>query len=632
MLPNSYRLAHTLKKPIQYSLATHRLRHLKCLENTPKYSNYKQIHTMGSMLCKEYKTTGKITPNPDHNSGAAGSYQSKCEKMFAVSDVEKESEYTEAVAVCKASEVAENSMKQVDFDEDTSVLLVKQRGKLHAIGSKCTHYGAPMHTGALGMGRIRCPWHGACFNLETGDIEDFPGLDSLPCYKVNVSDEGQVMVRMKRTDLEKSKRLKSMAKRNPKDERCYIVVGGGPSGAVCVETLRQEGFTGRLILVCREPYLPYDRVKVCKVVGIPIASIQFRDEQFYKDNNIEVWQGVSAEKLVTSQKELHCSNGYVVKYDKIYIATGGTAVKPPIPGADLEMVRTVRDFQDAQDLFKLVTPQMRVVCLGASFISLEVAAALVSKVASVTVVGRDTVPLKAAFGEEIGARVLKLFRDNNVTMLMESGITNIIGDEEGELIEVDLLDESTIPCDLLVMGTGSRPNTEFLVDSGVRVNENGTIDVTDFLETNVPDVYVGGDIANAHIYGLAQSRVNIGHYQLAQYHGRIAAINMCGSIKKMEAVPFFFTLLFGKGIRYAGYGSYKEVIIDGSLEDMKFVAYYVNHADTVTAVASCNRDPIVAQFAELISQGKCLGRNQIEDPSNRQAWTAQLLQPVSKVR
>ncbi|TDG41554.1 hypothetical protein AWZ03_012018 [Drosophila navojoa] len=68
-LPNSYRLAHTLKKPIQYSLATHRLRHLKCLENTPKYSNYKQIHTMGSMLCKEYKTTGKITPNPDHNSG-----------------------------------------------------------------------------------------------------------------------------------------------------------------------------------------------------------------------------------------------------------------------------------------------------------------------------------------------------------------------------------------------------------------------------------------------------------------------------------------------------------------------------------------------------------------------------------
>ncbi|XP_023166938.1 apoptosis-inducing factor 3-like isoform X3 [Drosophila hydei] len=587
---------------------------------------------MGSMLCKEYKTTGKITPNPEQNSGAAGSYQSKCEKMQAVSEVVKDADYTEAVAVCKASEVQENTMKQVDFNEDTSVLLVKQHGRLHAIGSKCTHYGAPMQSGALGVGRIRCPWHGACFNLETGDIEDFPGLDSLPCYKVDVSDEGQVMVRMKRTDLEKSARLKNMAKRNPKDDRCYIVVGGGPSGAVCVEALRQEGFTGRLILICRENYLPYDRVKVSKSMNLDIERLQFRDEKFYKDHNIEVWLGVSAEKLVTAQKELHCSNGYVVKYDKIYIATGCSAFKPPIPGADLENVKTIREYADVQSILDLVSPNLNVVCLGSSFISLEAASFLVSKVASVTVVGRDSFPLKAAFGSEIGARVLQLFQENNVNMLMNNGISQIVGNDEGKVVEVQLLDEATIPCDLLIMGTGSKLNTDFLVDSGVRLNENGSVDVTDFLETNVPDVYVGGDIANAHIYGLAQSRVNIGHYQLAQYHGRIAAINMCGSIKKTEAVPFFFTMLFGKGIRYAGYGSYKDVIIDGSLEDMKFIAYFVNHADTVTAVASCGRDPIVSQFAELISQGKCLGRSQIENEANRQSWTTKLLEPLPKVR
>lgn len=69
-------------------------------------------------------------------------------------------------------------------DNEGKILLIKQKGELHAIGTKCTHYGALLHTGALGEGRVRCPWHGACFNIKTGDIEDYPGLDSLPCYKV----------------------------------------------------------------------------------------------------------------------------------------------------------------------------------------------------------------------------------------------------------------------------------------------------------------------------------------------------------------------------------------------------------------------------------------------------------------
>ncbi|XP_068159942.1 apoptosis-inducing factor 3-like isoform X3 [Drosophila tropicalis] len=606
----------------------------------PKHLNSCQIYTkMGSINCKEYKTTGNVPPKKDQSSsgGTVGSYQSKCpsSKMTnttATTTTPNLDEYTDPVAVCLASELNENEMRQVDFDEDTRILLVKQNGNLRAVGSKCTHYGAPLHTGALGKGRVRCPWHGACFNLETGDIEDFPGLDSLPCYNVQVSSEGQVMVRAKRTDLEKTKRLKNMVKRKPDDPRCYIVVGGGPSGAVCVETLRQEGFTGRLILVARENYLPYDRVKVSKAMNLKIDALQFRDEKFYKEHDIDVFLGVSADKLDTAQKELHCSNGLVVKYDKIFIATGCSAFRPAIPGIELGNVKTVREFDDCQSIMNLITPETRVVCLGSSFIALEAAAALVSKVASVTVVGRDTVPLKAAFGEQIGQRVLKLFEDNKVTMIMSSGITEIIGNEENNVAEVQLADERRLPCDLLIVGTGSTLNTQFLANSGVRLNRNGSVDVTDFLETNVPDVYVGGDIANAHIHGLTSERVTIGHYQLAQYHGRIAAINMSGSVKKLQAVPFFFTMIFGKGIRYAGHGRYKDVIIDGSLEDLKFIAYFVNEADTVIGVASCGRDPIVAQFAELISQGKCLGRAQIENAENRQAWTAKLKEPLPLVR
>lgn len=92
--------------------------------------------------------------------------------------------------ICNENDIGENEMKAFEVDGG-KVLLVKQKGKLSAIGNKCSHYGALLSTGALGEGRVRCPWHGACFNIETGDIEDFPGQDSLPCFKVTV-EQGRV--------------------------------------------------------------------------------------------------------------------------------------------------------------------------------------------------------------------------------------------------------------------------------------------------------------------------------------------------------------------------------------------------------------------------------------------------------
>lgn len=105
-------------------------------------------------------------------------------------------EYIEAV-VCNTADLKDNEMKSLEMGPGgAKVLVIKQDGQISAIGAKCTHYGAPLVGGALGKGRVRCPWHGACFNTKTGDIEDFPGLDSLPCYQVNVADDGSVKVRI----------------------------------------------------------------------------------------------------------------------------------------------------------------------------------------------------------------------------------------------------------------------------------------------------------------------------------------------------------------------------------------------------------------------------------------------------
>lgn len=126
-------------------------------------------------------------------------------------------------------------------------------------------------------------------------------------------------------------------------------------------------------------------------------------------------------------------------------------------------------------------------------------------------------------------------------MIMNSGIKRCIGTDV--VTSVELADGSEIPCDLCIMGTGTTLNTTFLKESGININANGSIDVDMCLRTNVQDIYAGGDIANAPVHAIGGKQAAIGHYQLAQYHGRIAAKNMAGNITELKTVPFFWTML-----------------------------------------------------------------------------------------
>ncbi|XP_055374694.1 apoptosis-inducing factor 3 isoform X2 [Condylostylus longicornis] len=523
--------------------------------------------------------------------------------------------------ICRETDINENEMKQFDLGDNGKVLLIKRNGELSALGTKCTHYGAPLNTGALSDNRVRCPWHGACFNLKTGDIEDFPGLDSIPCYQVKVNINGEVVVRAKRKDLNNNKRIKDMVKKSPSNDTTYVIVGGGPCGGVAVETLRQEGFTGRIVLICKENSLPYDRVKLSKNFGIDLSTLEFRKKEFYEDYSIETLLNVEVKTLNTKTKTVICSNGYSIKYDKILIATGSRAVKAVIPGCDLKNIFTIRNHEDVAEINKLINEKSDVVCLGTGFIGLEAAAYVTGKVKSVTVIGRDVVPLKTVFGELIGERIKKLFVDNNVNMIMNSGIERCFGNDNG-ISAVQLKDGHTIPCDILIMGTGTVLNTEFIKSSDVVVNRNGSIDTDKYLMSNIQDVYIAGDIANAPIYSAEGKNGVIGHYQLAQYHGKVAATNMAGIKMELKAVPFFWTMLFGKSFRYSGYGKHEETYIEGDLEELNFVAYHLEKNGNVIAITACTSEPVAATYAELQSQGFRLHKDDLQgDPK---LWMSKL--------
>lgn len=509
--------------------------------------------------------------------------------------------------VCDETDLNDNEMKTFDLTDAGKVLVVKQHGTWSAVGTKCTHYGAPMVTGALGDGRVRCPWHGACFKLSNGDIEDFPGMDSLPCYQVKVED-GKVTVRAKRRDLEANKRVKEMAKRDENNPQTFIVIGGGPSGATCVEVLRQEGFTGRIVFVSKEPCLPYDRVKVTKAMNLDAERLQLRNQVFYNDNSIETLLGVEATNVDAAQRHVVLSNGTTLAYDKLFIATGSKARKLPIPGSELKNVVVVRTVADSQYIQSLLNPDLKVVVLGVSFIGLEAAAYCVDKVKELTVIGRDNAPLKPVFGEVIGARIQRLCESKGVKFRMNNGIKVCNGNAEGKLVSVELNDGEVLEADLCIMGVGSSFYTDFLKGSDINLNANGSIDTNLYLQSNIPDIYVGGDIANAPVYSSNNERAAIGHYGLAQYHGRVAALNMIGKKTELKAVPFFWAMLFGTGIKYSGHGRFKDVHIVGDVEKFDFAAYYLDENDEVIAMASAGQSsgPVVPTYAEYRTQGKKL--------------------------
>lgn len=435
--------------------------------------------------------------------------------------------------------------------------------------------------------------------------------------------EGQVRVRAKRSDLEANKRIRDMVKYDPTNEQCFVIVGGGPSSGICVETLRQQGFTGRIVMVCKESYLPYDRIKVSKAMDFNIHKTEFRTKEFYEEYGIEAMTNVEATRVDSANKKVTLSNGYIIKYDKMYIATGSQARKVPVPGADLKNVMTMRNYEDAAHVQSLLTPEKHVVCLGLSFIGLEAAAYCVNKVAKVTVVGRDSVLLRHSFGPEVGNRIQEMFEQNKIEFILENGIKRCIGGDDGAVTAVELNDGRQLPCDICIMGTGSSLYTKFLDNSGINVNKDGSINTNLYLQTNDPDVYVGGDIANAPVYSIGNKLATIGHYPLAQYHGRMAGLNMAGPPTEIRCVPYFWTVLFGKSFRYSGYGVPHETQIEGSLEDLKFVAIYYDQDGRVCGMASCQRDPIVSQFAELQAQGKSLHKaNLTADPFG---WTSDIV-------
>ncbi|KAG9296414.1 hypothetical protein G9A89_015006 [Geosiphon pyriformis] len=513
--------------------------------------------------------------------------------------------------VGKVSDVGEGKLKEVTLGEaGDKVLLAKLNGEIFATSHKCTHYGAPLAKGVLSSdGRIICPWHGACFSAFTGDIEDAPALDSLYKFKVTIKGD-DIYVGAEEKELKSGKRVPVCSKQvTSTNTNTVIVLGGGASGNAAIEKLREDGFTGRIIVVSREIYLPIDRPQLSKKLDLTAEKIAIRSTEFYKDFSIVFKLGTVASAVNSKSKTVTLENGEKIKFDTLIIATGATPRSIPIPGIGLHKVLYLRTVQDNAQINKEINDgeKKNLVIIGSSFIGMEVAS-ITAKKANVSVIGMEKVPFQRVLGEKIGTVLQKLHEDNGVKFYLNSGVKALEPStvDPGRVGAVILSDDTKIPADIVLIGAGVAPSTEFLRDSpefplerdgGLRVNEH-------FQVEGLQDIYATGDIAS-YPYHVTGERIRVEHWAYAENTGRAVGSHIAKkNLSPFRKIPYFWSAQHGKSLRFTGHAKkYDDLIIHGNLEEFSFAGYYAL-GDQVLAIITMGKDPIASHSAELLRLGK----------------------------
>ncbi|XP_054066255.1 apoptosis-inducing factor 3-like [Rissa tridactyla] len=518
------------------------------------------------------------------------------------------SEDTVTAEVCKEDDIGDGELWEV-MVAGYPVLLVRNKKEFHALGSKCPHQGAPLSKGVLRGERLRCPWHGACFNIKTGDIEEYPSLDCLPCFEVKVED-GKVFVTAKKKDLESSVRMKDTSKRCHLNRDTMLLLGGGVAALLCAETLRQEGFTGRIIMATKEKHVPYDKSKLSKEMNLKAEDIYLRKPEFLAAHGIELWTEKEAASVDFQKQKVRFMDGSSQKYNRLLIATGSHSSSLKVPGADLQNVCILQTPEDSSKILELATGK-NLVIVGASFVGMEIAAFLSDKAGTISVVEKKEFPFQHVLGPQVGGVTMKMLQNKGVKFYMKTELSELKG-KDGKVTEAVLSSGEKLPAAVVVAGIGVFPNSAFLKGTSIARDDRGAILVDLHMQTNIPNVFAAGDVVSFPVALLNGDRSSIHHQQVAEAHGHIAALNMLKKEKELRTVPFFWTTMLGKSIRYAGCGKgYTDTVVKGNLEQQKFLIFYIRDG-FVTAAASLNCDPMVSLIAEVLCSGKQISKEEAE--------------------
>ncbi|CAM5604432.1 NAD(P)/FAD-dependent oxidoreductase [Streptomyces canus] len=370
-------------------------------------------------------------------------------------------------------------------------------------------------------------------------------------------------------------------------DQTFVIVGGGLAGAKAAETLRTEGFTGRVILICDERDHPYERPPLSKgyLLGKEERdSVFVHEPAWYARNDIELHLGETVDAIDRTAKTVRFGeDGTVVRYDKLLLATGAEPRRLDIPGTDLAGVHHLRRLAHAERLKGVLAALGRdnghIVIAGAGWIGLEVAAAAREYGAEVTVVEPLSTPLYSVLGPELGNLFAELHRERGVRFHFGARLTEIVG-QDGMVLAARTDDGEEHPAHDVLAAVGAAPRVALAEAAGLELADRahgGGVAVDERLRTSDPDIYAAGDVASFH-HALFGNRLRVEHWANALNGGPAAARAMLGRQVTYDRVPYFFSDQYDLGMEYSGWappGSYDEVVIRGDAGKREFIAFWV---------------------------------------------------------
>jgi 3-phenylpropionate/trans-cinnamate dioxygenase ferredoxin reductase subunit len=392
----------------------------------------------------------------------------------------------------------------------------------------------------------------------------------------------------------------------------FVIAGAGMAGGKAAETLREDGFDGRIVLIGAEAQRPYERPPLSKdylrgEVARDTVFLQ-QDEGWYSANDVELRTATTVERVDPDAGAAILSDGERLPYDRLLLATGAQPRRLPVAGADLEGVHVLRTLDHSEALHSVLEAGGRLVVVGAGWIGCEVAASARQSGMEVTVVEPRALPLEAVLGPELGAFYRDVHADHGVELLLESGVEAIEGSGRAERVRTS--DGRTIDCAAVLVGIGVAPSTE--IADGVVDVDNGIL-VDEHLRSSVPGIYACGDVANA-THPLFGARVRVEHWANALGQGPAAARSMLGSDEPYDRVPYFFSDQYDVGMEYAGLAEPSdELVLRGDPATREFIAFWLRD-DRLVAGMNVNVWDVSDPIQELIGARATVDRARLADP------------------
>jgi 3-phenylpropionate/trans-cinnamate dioxygenase ferredoxin reductase component len=396
----------------------------------------------------------------------------------------------------------------------------------------------------------------------------------------------------------------------------FIIVGGGLAGAIAAQTLREEGFDGRITLLGDEPHRPYERPPLSKDYLQGKAdrdSIFAHPEPWYAEHAVELRLGTAVTSLDPAARTVTTAAGVQLGYDKLLLTTGSTPRRLRVPGADLDGVHYLRSVDDSERIKAGFAHAHRVAIIGAGWIGLETAAAARNAGPDVTLLEHAELPLLRVLGPETAPIFADLHRDHGVHLRCQVAVAELTG-RKGAVTGVILSDRSRIDADVVLVGVGITPNTQLAAEAGLEA-DNGII-VDEHLRTSDLNIFAAGDVANAYNPRLDR-HIRVEHWANARRQGATAGRAMLGQDAVDARPSYFFSDQYDLSMEYTGDigpSGYDQVIFRRYADSAQLIVFWLS-GQRVQAGMNINIWDVAHDIERLVQSPHPADTDDLADPN-----------------